>query len=100
MSRRSAPLSLLALLTLCAAQAAGAGSLERISHRDKLYDIARHGDALFAVGYPGLLLRSMDRGGSWSLVEVETDDALFAVDFAEDVFFGYLAVLEHQFTGI
>ena len=84
MNRRSAPLSLLALLTLCASPALGGGSLESISHRDKLYDIARHGDALFAVGYPGLLLRSTDRGGSWSLIEVETDDALFAVDLAAD----------------
>ena len=82
---RTAALSLLALLTLCAAPALGAGgSLEQISHRDKLYDIARHGDTLFAVGYPGLLLRSTDRGGSWSLVEVETDDALFAMDIAAD----------------
>jgi len=74
-----------ALLALLPAMAtAGGGSLEQVSHRDKLYDMARHGDTLLAVGYPGLLLRSSDRGASWKLVEVETDDALFAVDLAGD----------------
>jgi photosystem II stability/assembly factor-like uncharacterized protein len=72
---------LLALvIVLSAASAALANPLDAISHRDKIYDIAIQGDRMLVVGYPGLLLRSTDRGKSFTALEPGTDDALFAVD--------------------
>ncbi len=74
-----------ALLALAlAASPVLAGGLEGISHRDKIYDMAMRGDEIFAVGFPGLLLHSADRGQSWELIDIGTEDALFAVDVAAD----------------
>lgn len=51
----------------------------RVSHRDRLYDVAVQGELVLAVGYPGMLLRSEDGGRSFVRVRVPTHDALFAI---------------------
>jgi photosystem II stability/assembly factor-like uncharacterized protein len=74
--------SLLALvLTASPVLAEGLGG---VSHRDKIYDMVIHGDELFAVGFPGLLLHSADRGQSWELLDLGTENALFSIDIADD----------------
>ncbi|HOX46012.1 MAG TPA: YCF48-related protein [Myxococcota bacterium] len=69
----------LALALLLSASALRAGPLEEISHRDKLYDLALRGDEAFAVGYPGLLLASADRGRTWRALDAGTRDVLYAI---------------------
>lgn len=49
-----------------------------------LYDVDAHGDMAWAVGYWGTVLRSADRGKSWSHVSTPTDAALYAVSFANE----------------
>ena len=72
-----------ALLALgLTATAVSAEGLKGISHRDKIYDLVIRGDEIFAVGFPGLLLHSSDRGQSWELMDIGTDNALFAIDMA------------------
>jgi len=63
---------------------AGAGPLDEISHRDKLYDIEVRGDNILVIGYPGLLLYSSDRGSSFEMLEPGTKDALFSIDLNDD----------------
>ena len=77
------------ILILLSASVAGgspgsSGVLESLDHRDKLYDIVQQGKSLWIVGYPGRLLRSPDEGQTWSLVEIESKEALMAIDFADD----------------
>jgi photosystem II stability/assembly factor-like uncharacterized protein len=68
------------LAAVCAwSGGARAGGLAGISHRDKFYALAARGDDLFAVGYPGLLAHSPDRGQSWTLMDPDTDDVLYAI---------------------
>ncbi len=69
----------LAIGLLLLAPALRAGPLDELSHRDKLYGLALRGEEAFAVGYPGLLLHSADRGRTWRALDPGTHDALFAV---------------------
>jgi photosystem II stability/assembly factor-like uncharacterized protein len=62
-----------------AARAESGGGV--LSHRDKLYDVARVGERIWVVGYPGRIIHSPDGGKTWSLQTSGTLDALFAVTF-------------------
>jgi photosystem II stability/assembly factor-like uncharacterized protein len=54
----------------------------KLSHRDRLYDVAALDGTLFVVGHPGRLLRSRDGGGSFEDVAAgQNEDALFSVAF-------------------
>jgi photosystem II stability/assembly factor-like uncharacterized protein len=61
---------------------AQAEPVKQLSHRDRLYDVTLVGNELYAVGHPGLLLRSSDAGKSFETVKAgQTDEALFSVAF-------------------
>jgi photosystem II stability/assembly factor-like uncharacterized protein len=76
---------ILAYLSLVAAPvSADALELEDISFRDRLFDVEVQGDKVFVVGFPGVMLRSTDRGENFSGVDVGMDDALFDIDIASD----------------
>ena len=60
---------------------AHAETVQRLSFRDRLYDVAEHAGSLWVVGYPGTLLRSNDGGASFTRVELPVDEALFSIDF-------------------
>lgn len=50
--------------------------------RDRLYDVQFLSDReVFAVGYPGLLLHSMDAGKTWQRTTVGGNEPFFAIDF-------------------
>lgn len=78
MSMRWCSLVLLASFVL--ATRATAEPVTGLSHREKLYDVAIHGDVALVVGYPGLILRSQDRGAHFERISVPSHEALFAVD--------------------
>ena len=48
-----------------------------------LYDVAAHGERVWAVGSWGTVLRSADGGGTWTRSPTPTADILFAVSFAD-----------------
>ncbi len=73
------PLGFLLTAWLGWVTAVGAGVLDDVSHRDKLYDIAVQGQVVLVVGYPGLMLRSEDAGASFAQVDVKTKEALFSI---------------------
>jgi len=70
-------------LSLLLTSSALAEPVKQLSHRDRLYDVTSHGGVLYAVGYPGLILRSKDGGKSFeSLAAGQVyDDALFSIAF-------------------
>lgn len=70
-------------LSLLLTSSALAEPVKHLSHRDRLYDVTSHGGALYAVGHPGLLLRSNDGGKSFESVQAGQayDDALFSISF-------------------
>jgi photosystem II stability/assembly factor-like uncharacterized protein len=70
------------LVAVGLATVARAGSLDQISHRDKLYDVSAHRDHVLVVGYPGLILHSSDRGANFEFQKSGSDDALLAADMA------------------
>jgi len=49
-----------------------------------LYAVEARGDLAWAVGYWGVVLRSTDAGRSWASAPTPTDEALYAVSFADD----------------
>ena len=68
----------LALLFILAHPALADEAAAQLNHRDKIYEIARWGQDLVAVGYPGLFLRSRDNGKTWRKETVSSDAAFFA----------------------
>jgi photosystem II stability/assembly factor-like uncharacterized protein len=58
----------------------GRGVLDRLTKRDRFYDVAVVGDDVWIVGFPGILLHSADRGRIWE-EQGSGRDAFFAVDF-------------------
>lgn len=48
-----------------------------------LYDVDAFGDSVWAVGYWGSVLRSVDAGDTWSRHRTPTSATLFAVSFAD-----------------
>jgi photosystem II stability/assembly factor-like uncharacterized protein len=68
------------LIALVTAPGVLAERLSGVSHRARLYDIATHGKNVFVVGHPGMLLRSTDEGQHFAVMQVPSQDALFAID--------------------
>jgi len=58
--------------------------LPGISRRDALYDVAIAGARCFVVGYPGLILRSQDRGRTFERIGPPGRTAYLAVAFADE----------------
>ena len=74
--------ALAALMVLLAGNSASAELVTHLSHRDRLYDVTSVNGELYAVGHPGLLLRSRDGGKSFEHVRAgQVDEALFGVAF-------------------
>ena len=77
------PLALLLIAALAAPAWAGDGAVT--AFRDKSYDVRFvTASEAWIVGYPGMVLHSVDAGATWSRVDVGTADALFAVDFVDE----------------
>jgi photosystem II stability/assembly factor-like uncharacterized protein len=72
------------LLLIVAAPVSFADDLKEISFRDKIFDIAIRGNDVFAVGFPGIMLHSSDRGEHFVARKLDIDDALFSIDMAAD----------------
>jgi photosystem II stability/assembly factor-like uncharacterized protein len=67
---------------MLAGNSASADPLKQLSHRDRLYDVTSVNGEIYAVGHPGLLLRSRDGGKTFENVHAgQTDEALFGVAF-------------------
>jgi photosystem II stability/assembly factor-like uncharacterized protein len=49
-----------------------------------LYDVEARGDSVWAAGYWGTVLRSSDRGRTWSYARTPTQRTLYAVSFADE----------------
>jgi photosystem II stability/assembly factor-like uncharacterized protein len=49
-----------------------------------LYGVAARGERVWAVGYWGSVLRSLDAGATWTALETPTHATLYAVSFADD----------------
>lgn len=72
----------LAVLVLLIGSSAFAEPVKQLSHRDRLYDVTSVGGEVYAVGHPGLLLRSRDGGKTFENVRAgQSDDALFSISF-------------------
>jgi len=55
-----------------------------VARRDKLFDVTfAHDQVAFAVGYPGICLRSPNYGESWERISIPTNEALYGVAFAD-----------------
>lgn len=72
----------LAVLLSSGAGSAHAEPVTKVSHRDRLYDVAGSGGNLIVVGHPGRVLRSSDGGATWETVAAgQHDEALFSIAF-------------------
>jgi len=58
--------------------------LERLTKRDRLFDVAISGKHIWIVGFPGILLHSADRGKSWEEQKGADREALFAIDLISE----------------
>jgi photosystem II stability/assembly factor-like uncharacterized protein len=67
-------------LLLLAVSGTSAEQTASLGNRARLYDVVAHGPNVFAVGHPGLLLRSADRGEHFTAVAGASRDALFSID--------------------
>lgn len=76
--RRFWLLAVLSLSVLVAA--ASADQSVSLGYRSRLYDVTAHGKDVFAVGHPGLLLRSTDNGEHFKAVASANRAALFSID--------------------
>lgn len=58
--------------------------LERLTKRDRLFDVAIAGKHIWIVGFPGILLHSADQGKSWEEQKGSGREALFAIDLVSE----------------
>jgi photosystem II stability/assembly factor-like uncharacterized protein len=82
----AALLALMALAVSCrhADQTAGRGEKALLARRDKIYGVKFINETTaFIVGYPGICLRTDDRGQTFRKIEVPTREALYDIDFAD-----------------
>jgi photosystem II stability/assembly factor-like uncharacterized protein len=80
----------LVLLLLSACHGGGDGGdrdlgsvIDRLTQRDRLYDVAFAGNEVWAVGFPGLILHSPDGGRTWEAQEGGATEALFDVEMLD-----------------
>ena len=59
-------------------------AIDRLTQRDRLYDVAFAGGNVWAVGFPGLILHSPDGGETWEAQEGGGTEALFDVEMLDD----------------
>ncbi|MFH1531740.1 MAG: YCF48-related protein [Pseudomonadota bacterium] len=59
--------------------------IDRLTQRDRLYDVAFVGGEVWAVGFPGLILHSPDGGATWEAQDAGAGgtEALFDVDMLD-----------------
>ena len=77
-------LLLLALLLSAVPTGSHAFNLIDLDHRDNIYSVVKNGEDVWAVGYPGKMLHSKDKGNTWKLLSVaKKSDALFSIDFGD-----------------
>ena len=73
---------LAAAVVVLAGNSALAEPVTQLSHRDRLYDATSVNGELYAIGHPGLLLRSRDGGKTFENVRAgQVDEALFGISF-------------------
>ena len=81
-------LALLLLLAACHSTGESDGDLgtviDRLTQRDRLYDVAFAGEQVWAVGFPGLILHSPDGGETWEAQEGGRGEALFDVEMLDE----------------
>ena len=70
--------TVLIMVAVCSAAESGF-----LAKRDKLYDVKIVEDNVWIVGYPGILVTSSDRGVTWVHRDIDTKEALFAIDFID-----------------
>ncbi len=58
--------------------------LERLTKRDRLFDVAITGEHIWIVGFPGILCHSANRGKSWEEQKGGGREALFAIDLISE----------------
>ena len=58
--------------------------IEKLTKRDRLYDVAVVGKHVWIVGFPGIILHSSDSGVSWEEQSGGEKNALFAIDFVDE----------------
>ena len=58
--------------------------IDRLTQRDRLYDVAFAGEQVWAVGFPGLILHSPDGGETWESQEGGRGEALFDVEMLDE----------------
>jgi photosystem II stability/assembly factor-like uncharacterized protein len=71
---------LLAAFLLLTVTGVSADHTVSLGYRSRLYDVVAHGKDVFAVGHPGLLLRSSDGGEHFKAVAPASREALFSID--------------------
>jgi photosystem II stability/assembly factor-like uncharacterized protein len=72
--------SLLAAFLLLTVTGVSADHTVSLGYRSRLYDVVAHGKDVFAVGHPGLLLKSSDGGEHFTSVAGASREALFSID--------------------
>jgi len=69
-------------MTMPAAADGGLPSaLDKLTQRDRLYDVAMQDDNVWVVGFPGIILHSPDAGRTWEAQAGGGSEALFSVEF-------------------
>ena len=82
------PILILILLAACHSTGENERDLgtviDRLTQRDRLYDVAFAGEQAWAVGFPGLILHSPDGGETWETQEGGRGEALFDVEMLDE----------------
>ncbi len=58
--------------------------IDKLTKRDRLYDVQIVGTHVWIVGFPGIILHSSDAGVTWEEQAGGAKNALFAMDFVDD----------------
>ena len=58
--------------------------VDKLTKRDRLFDVAMVSNHVWVVGFPGIILHSADAGLTWEAQAGGEKDALFAIDFVDE----------------